>query len=161
MELIYALVKTFGYLLSAAPLIIVAVLFGLGLLRRLPWLFAAPAMALAAFIAAYPAGMVEGIRIERAAWQLKVSQLQARHLAQKHEAEQKLLAIEKKYLAEQREKELQRQIHDEELDRLFDQARENGTLKPEREKDDSQSCPVCQPYRMRADPGILRNIQKR
>ena len=161
MDILYALVKTFGYLVSIGIAAIIPVLFGMALLNKLPWLIAAPAMALVAFIAAYPAGMLEGIGIERVAWEMKIAKLQAKLDANKYLAEQKLLAIEKKYLQSESEKAIQRQLHNDELDRLFDQSQHRTSTKKESQNDGTKSYPVCQPYSMRVDPGILRNIQKR
>ncbi len=116
MDILYTLVKTFGVFLSLGIMAIIPVLLVVALLKRLPWVIAVPVMALVAVIAAYPAGMIEGIGSERAAWETKIAKLKAERDANKVLAEQKLLVIEKEYLQAQSENALKDQVHSDELE---------------------------------------------
>ena len=75
MDILYTIIKTGGYLislgiLSLIPVIAIAALFGF-----ISWNIAVPAMGVVLIMIAYPAGMLEGIKQERAAWEIaKVKQ---------------------------------------------------------------------------------------
>ena len=156
MDILYALVKTLGFVLSLGVLAIVPVLFILALMKRVPWMLAAPAMAVVAFVAAYPAGMLEGMKKERVSWEIRMHNLQAALEVKKRQAEKAGAVIEAKYLMVEAEKEQLRQSRDDDLKRLMDDTAliiENSESKIHEN--------TCHPYSMRVSPDILRNIKGR
>ena len=152
MDILYTIIKTGGYLISLGIIAIVPVLFIAALLGRIPWIIAAPGMALVAFIAAYPAGMFAGINSERTAWEIQVHNLRSALEVKQHQAKEAIAIVETKYLHAESGRILLRDELSVELMKL---------IQSKRETDEKSSCPICRPYSMRADPGILRNIQKR
>ena len=155
MDILYTIIKTGGYLISLGIIAIVPVLFIAALLGRLPWVIAAPGMALVAFLAAYPAGMFEGISQERTAWEIKVYNLRAALEVKQRQANEAVAIVETKYLAAEADKVSLREEFNDTLIGLVMQSTQ------ESEPNENPKCPVCNPYTMRADARILRNIQKR
>lgn len=152
MDILYTIIKTGGYIISLGILAIVPALFIAALLTRLPWIIAAPAMAFVAFIAAYPAGMLEGISSERAAWEIEIHNLRSAMNVKKHQADKAVSIVEAKYLhAETGRIEMRQQLDDSLL----------NLINSEGDIDAQSKCPICLPYTMRADASIVRNIQER
>ena len=70
MDILFIILKTGGYLASLSIVALVPALFIAAILTRLPMWVAALGMALVAFIAGYPTGMLEGISQESRAWEM-------------------------------------------------------------------------------------------
>ena len=145
LDLLFTLVKTAGFLLSLGITAIVPVLFVLALLKRLPWVIAAPAMAVVAAVASYATGMGEGVQRGRVAWEIKVDNLRAALAVKKLNAEAELKVIERRYLDAREVSDLLQQENDRILSDLLSEKKNEK----------------CDPYSMPVDPGLLRHIEKR
>lgn len=164
MDLIYTIFQTLGSVVAVGISAVIPALYVASMLRYIPWLVSAPAMAVVAALVAYPTGMMEGAGSERARWEIKLHNMRSAMAVKKHQAEVAVLAIEEKYLISERKNSKLSRGKDRalvNLMRALPTQLESKTNETRLCPDIESSAPLCRPYDMLVPPSILLNIKER
>lgn len=157
MDILWSLWETFRQVVSIGILMVIPALYIGSIVKWIPWMISAPAMAVVAGLVAYPGGISTGIERERSAWQIEMHNLKTAMAVKKHQAEISVRSIENKYLNSEREKSTLRQ----EQNGALAKAMETPHKQESKTHENCAAIPICNPYRMLAYPSILRSIQNR